>query len=188
MRLTPGIPAPHFHVADVRGLVVDLSAWRGSIVWLGFFRFALCPLCNLRVHQMVGEWKRFEGRCHFIGVFQSPLERLKNFMSVHNPPFPVVADPKLALFKAYRVEEGILAMLHPAVMRDMVKAKKAGHPLGMGPSTPKDGAALRVPADFIIAPDGSLKTTRYGSHVGDSIPFDEAHAAIAELEGSRPTT
>jgi thioredoxin-dependent peroxiredoxin len=178
MRLQPGSPAPVFKKNDLRGDVLDLEEMlKHKPVWLGFFRFAMCPLCNLRVHQMVGEWKRFEPLCSFIAVFQSPSNAFEGFITKHTPPFYVVADPELAMFTPYALENSLLkAVFHPKGMVDGLKASKAG--FSGSPSDPKHGAALRIPGDFIIGRDGTLRVARYGSFVSDSIPFDEAEAAL----------
>jgi peroxiredoxin len=56
------------------------------------------------------------------------------------------------------------------VVTRTVDAMKMGFPLGaLGP---KDGAALRVPADFVIDPTGAITMAFYGSNVSESVPFD----------------
>jgi thioredoxin-dependent peroxiredoxin len=180
MRLAVGSPAPLFSKPDLRGETVDLAAWTraGIPVWLGFFRYALCPLCNRRVHEMANRWtERYSARCRFVAVFQSPTERFEGFLT--SLPFSVIADPELELYRLYRVEAGLAAALHPQVIVDTVRAKAAGFPIGV--LSDKDGGALRVPADFIVAADGSLKVAHYGAHVGDSIAFEAVDAALDEL-------
>jgi hypothetical protein len=46
---------------------------------------------------------------------------------------------------------------------------------------PKHGAALRIPADFIIKRDGTLAAARYGKYVSDSMPFNEAEQVLRSL-------
>lgn len=181
MRLTIGTPAPTFVKNDLRGDVLDLQAMlKEKPVWIGFFRFAACPLCNLRVHQMVGEWKRFEPLCQFIGVFQSPGSAFEGFLSKHTPPFWVVSDPELELFNGYAIENSLLkAVFHPQGLKDGLAAQKAGFSSSL--SDPKHGASLRIPADFIVARDGTLAAARYGGFVSDSMPFDEAEATLKAL-------
>lgn len=178
MRLKPGDRAPLFARTDIRGERIDLEALclGGQPVWLGFFRFASCPLCNLRVHQMISEWPRFEKRCRFVAVFQSPADRFESFITRHSPPFPVIADPERELFVAYRLEDSILAVMKPRVIAKTIAAKRAG--FDINPFSPKDGAALRVPADFVVAPNGLLSFVFYGSNVADSASFDAIDKAL----------
>ncbi len=51
--------APEFAVADVFGVPVRLADYRGQRLLLSFYRYASCPLCNLRVHELLqhhAEW------------------------------------------------------------------------------------------------------------------------------------
>ena len=181
MRLSPGAVAPPFVKKDLRNDHVDLTALlKEKPVWLGFFRFALCPLCNLRVHQMVGEHPKFKELCTFIAVFQSPPEAFEGFITKHSPPFFVITDPELEMYQGYGIEKSLLkAVFHPKGLADGLKAQKAG--FSGKPSDPKHGAALTIPADFIIKQDGTLAVARYGGFVSDSIPFAEAEAALKNL-------
>lgn len=181
MKLLPGAVAPLFVKHDLRGDVVDMKELlQKKPVWLGFFRFALCPLCNLRVHQMVSEHPRFADRCTFVAVFQSPPEAFEGFITKHTPPFFVVTDPQLELFNGYGIENSFVkAVLHPKGLRDGFKAQAAG--FSGKPTDPKHGASLRIPADFIVKKDGTLAVARYGGFVSDSLPFEEADAALKAL-------
>ncbi len=181
MKLSTGAVAPLFTKTDLRGDVVDMKALLAKKpVWLGFFRFALCPLCNLRVHQMVSEHGRFADRCTFVAVFQSPPEAFEGFITKHTPPFFVITDPELELFNGYGIEKSFVkALLRVQGMKDGFKAQAAG--FSGKPTDPKHGASLRIPADFIVKQDGTLAVARYGDFVSDSIPFDDADAALKAL-------
>ena len=183
MRLTPGSKAPPLKATAVDGSVVDTEAWaaNGQVVWIGFFRFASCPLCNLRVHQMISVWSRYADACRYVAVFQSPSERLQPVLDRHQPPFPIIADPENEHFIRFGVESSVVAALHPTPIADMGRAVREGIPLGL--TSPKDGASFRVPADFIVAPSGNLHLTHYGDHISHSLPFDEADAALTALAG-----
>ncbi len=126
---------------------------------------------------MISAWPRFSERCQYIAVFQSPRERFGAFIARHSPPFPVIADPEMELFKLYGVENSLLATLAPAVVSRTIAAKRAGFPVGA--TSPKDGAALRVPADFIIAPGGMIALAFYGRDVSESVPFADVQRLLA---------
>lgn len=58
-RLVSAMVAPEFAVADVFGVPVRLADYRGQRLLLSFYRYASCPLCNLRVHELLqhhAEW------------------------------------------------------------------------------------------------------------------------------------
>ncbi len=177
MRIAAGSKAPSFRREDLLGTTVDSAAVSGPL-WVGFFRYATCPLCNLRIHTMIGEWDRWQHRCTYVAVFQSPAERFTEFMRKHQPPFSIIADPDLELFRTFSVESSFAAALKVPVIAETVRAKMQGFPVGAFGA--KDGGALRVPADFIIN-NGVVNTAFYGSNVAESIPFDAADAALASL-------
>jgi len=65
-------------------------------------------------------------------------------------------------------------------MGEALKASRAG--FSGKPTDPHHGAGLKIPADFIVDPaSGNLKVARYGKYLGDSIPFDDAEAALKLL-------
>ena len=168
--LAEGTAAPDFSTESLRGEPVRLSSLRGAPLWLAFFRFASCPLCNYRVHEMIEQWSTFEGRgFHPIGVFQSPASRLHDFVATQSPPFTLVADPEMALYALYGLESSILGALTPHVMA--VGARAAVTP-GIKMLSLPDGPATRLPGDFLIDRRGIIRTAYRGKDIADHIPFD----------------
>ena len=52
MKLTKNIAAPYFKLNDMYGRSIDLNDYRDKKVFIGFFRHAGCPFCNIRVHTL----------------------------------------------------------------------------------------------------------------------------------------
>lgn len=180
MRLIPETAAPSFEASSLQGDDCSSIKFAGELLWLGFFRYATCPLCNLRVHQLVGDWPKLKGRIQYLAIFQSPPERFEGYISKHDPPFPVVSDPGLKLFTLFRVEESVLAAMSPSIFPKMMEARRKKMALFDGP---RDGGALRVPADFLIDRSGVLKVCRYGKNISDSIPTADVEAFL-QREGA----
>ncbi len=177
MRLNAGIEAPDFKTESLKGEPVELSKLKGHPVWLAFFRFASCPLCNLRVHQIVNGGPRFEGSdVRVLAVFQSPKEKLNDFVAKQRPPFTLIADPKMDLYRLYGVEASIKAALSPEVPKKMLEAAKVGLPL----VRPWQGLATRIPADFLIDREGKIRTAFYGTNITEHISFEAVEEFIAE--------
>jgi len=42
----------------------------------------------------------------------------------------------------------------------------------------------KMPADFLIGPDGRIVKAHYGSEIGDHLPVTEVEAALNELVSS----
>ncbi len=52
-RLEVGQLAPDFTAVQLDGSSVRLRDFAGQNVWLAFFRWANCPLCNFRIHELL---------------------------------------------------------------------------------------------------------------------------------------
>jgi peroxiredoxin Q/BCP len=178
-RLSPPLEAPDFTATTVEGEEVSLSQYRGTPVWLAFFRYAMCPLCNFRIHQLLQVWpQQFEGRgFQMLGVFQSTQRKLDGLMERHNPPFKVISDPKMELYGKYRVETSWKGMMSKDVRESMAGAAKAGIPL----MRPWEGPPNRVPADFLIDTEGLVRTVFYGENMAQHIPFEDVESFLREV-------
>ena len=53
MRLTFGDTAPAFETTSIDGRPIRLDDFRGQKLLLAFFRYASCPLCNLRISELI---------------------------------------------------------------------------------------------------------------------------------------
>ena len=53
MRLAPGAKATHISLPSIDGSIFKTDSLEGNPFMLSFFRFASCPFCNLRVHELV---------------------------------------------------------------------------------------------------------------------------------------
>ena len=140
-------------------------------MWLAFFRYAACPLCNFRVHQLLSVWsKNFSDRKFtMLGVFQSPGRKLDGLVKRHDPPFKIVSDPALALYAEYRLESSMKGAFGKDVRAGLAGASKAGIPI----VRPWDGPAHRVPADFLIDSHGMIQNAFYGENIAQHIPFEQ---------------
>jgi thioredoxin-dependent peroxiredoxin len=103
-----------------------------------------------------------------IAFFHSPADRLRKHLSKRELPFPVVADPMMATYRAYGVESSIprlfLSMALPSFYVDWVRAM--GH--GFWGSMSLNMATM--PADFLIGADQAIRRVHYGTDIGDHMP------------------
>jgi len=166
--------APTFEATTLRGDPVQLDALRGRRVWLSFYRYASCPLCCYRVHELIAAWdatfRDLDVLC--LAVWQSPREKLQDVLDRYQPPFALISDPQLHLYEAFSVEKGLWKMLGKEVATGLAGAREAGIPL----VRPWDGPATRRPADFLISPQGTIDVAFYGENVGHHIPFEDVVA------------
>lgn len=169
MRLTPGQPVRRIRLPAIDGSLFDSDSLRGRPFLLSFFRFASCPFCNLRVHELVTRFAEFGPRASIVAVFDSPLDNLVRHAAGHRAPFPILADERNESYRAYGIEHSLGGVVRgmvfrmPALLRGMVK--------GYLPTTIR-GSLTTMPADFLIAPDGTIQLPYYGTDEGDHLPLD----------------
>ena len=173
MRLAIGQEAPSFDATTWQGAPFRLDDLRGERVWLAFFRYASCPLCNLRVRAMYRQTDALRGAgVQPIAVFQSPSESIREYvLEGDEPPFPILADPGLHLYGLYGVEVKVSGFLAPRNISRFLAAKRDG--LG---GMNMEGPIGRIPADFLIGADGALVDVFYGDAISDHIPLERVSA------------
>jgi len=172
MRLKLGYKAPDFEATDVNGREVTLKEFSGSKVMLSFYRYASCPLCNLRVHQLSGLSEIYSSKgLSMIAVFQSPAKSMKKYLGKQElPAFPLICDPERELYKKYKVETSFQGLIKSMVTRlgHFTKAMGKGYFPGK-----VEGPLSAIPADFLIGEDGIVEYTYYGRDIGDHLPLEK---------------
>lgn len=175
-RLKVGQQAPDFDAEALDGERISLMGLRGKPVWLAFFRYAACPLCNLRIHQLTSVWPKVFAPHSFVmlAVFQSPRHKLEGLVERYSPQFKIICDPELELYGKYRLETSVKGILGAEVRAAIAAAYKEGLPLVQ----PWDGAGARVPADFLIDRDGMIRQVFYGENIAQHIPFESVSSFL----------
>ncbi len=172
MKLTPGQRAPDFDVTDIHGQPVRLSDFSGKKLFLAFYRYAACPLCNLRVHELSLRAAEFENAgLSLVAVFESSDESIRKRVGKQDLPFPVVGDPNHSLYDAYGVETSMGGFMAGMVSPKMVKAFSKGFLPGK-----IEGEVARMPADFLIGPDLKISDVCYGGTMASHMPIETVEA------------
>ncbi|RZU38677.1 peroxiredoxin [Fluviicoccus keumensis] len=176
MRLQPGQAAPAFTVTDFTGVSRSLSDYRGRKVLLSFYRYASCPFCNLRIHQLRQQAAVWEAKgLVMLAVFQSPAASILEYSAGETVEFPIIPDPEMTLYKTYGVESSWLAFAKSGLRAaDIAKATAKGFLPGK-----VEGDMNRVPADFLIDEAGIIRTAFYGKDIGDHLATAAVEAFIA---------
>lgn len=177
-RLNKGEKAPDFLVSDIDGTEHKLNNFEGKYLLLSFYRYASCPFCNLRISQLMKRVDEFEKEgLELLAVFQSPEEKIKQYVMKQKPPFPIVADPERKLYSLYRLETSWLGLMKTMVFKvtDMMKAFSKGFLPGT-----IEGEMNRLPADFLINKDGIIVESYYGKDIGDHMAFETIERHIKE--------
>jgi thioredoxin-dependent peroxiredoxin len=172
MPLRQGAIAPDFQTRDLFGQPVRLAELKGRPVLLSFMRYASCPMCNLRVRELVLAHERLarEGLVMLL-VFQSSAASMRQHVGRQDAPFALIPDPDMALYRLYEVERGWAGLLAPGNLLQAARALAKGFLPGR-----VDGPVDRLPADFLIAPDGRIELTFYARAAGEHVPLADVSA------------
>lgn len=171
MRLKEHESAPGFAIDDIHGDRFDLASPRDRPLMLCFFRYASCPLCNLRVHRLIQEYDNLKEKLDIVMVFQSPAAKIKQYVGQQEIPYILVPDPDRNLYRLYRVESSWIGFMRAWTF----KIKNVFAALFTYRYLPGsvEGEIHRVPADFIIGIDGKILRAFYGKEIGDHLPLHE---------------
>ncbi len=169
-RLKPEEQAPLFTAHDLQGQLFDLEKPRENVILLSFFRYASCPLCNLRVQELIRNQDQLtQSGISVVAVFQSPAERIAHYVGRQAPPFPIIPDPGTKLYRLYGVESSWKGFFRTWSI-GLPKVIRAVLGKGFLPGT-VEGDLNRIPADFLIGPEGMLLDVYYGIDIGDHMPL-----------------
>ncbi len=176
MRLQAGEQARDFEVQDMAGNKISLQDYQGKRLMLSFYRYASCPLCNLRVHELLERYDSLKGKgLHMLAFFQSPEESIQRYVGKQAPPFPIVADPERSVYRAYGVEPSWGGFLKGSLrISQLISAARKGFLPGK-----MEGEKAMIPADFLIGPDLAVEQVYYGSDIGDHMPIRDIEAWLA---------
>src|SRR3970040_1402026 len=112
MCLRAGQRAPDFLRPDIGGKSIRPSDYRGRYLLLSFYRYASCPFCNLRVHELLQRLAEFDQHeLSLVAVFQSARAGILEHVGKQQPPFPIIPDPAHDLYRRYGVETSLPALL-----------------------------------------------------------------------------
>jgi len=186
MSLQPGAIAPAFQAADLWGNVVALSDYAGKPLLLSFLRNSACALCNLRVHQLIQRYPLYhEQGLEIVAVFESPAESMREYVGRQDAPFTLLSDPEALLYDRYGLEsseEKIAATMAREETKEQIAAAAAA---GFQLTREAGSNFLRMPADFLIDPDGMIRHARYAQYVTDHLPFATIEAFLTEYAQAR---
>lgn len=169
-RLVSYDKAIDFSLHDFLDNTIRLSEFRGKKVLLAFFRVATCSFCNLRVRELITRHADFEKQdIHVIAVFASAAAEIKEYAGKQLPPFPVIPDPNLDLYKKYHIEQS-----HTGLLRIMLKPLQLLKVIRSGFFNMKSVSKKPLlPAEFLIDTNQFIYRSYYGQDYGDHLPIED---------------
>jgi len=169
-RLSKNDMAIDFKMKDYLDNEIILSSYKGEKVFLTFYRGATCPFCNMKIQEIIRKYSEFEKKgIKVIAFFTSSKEEMLKYVGKQKPPFVMIPDPKLKMYKKYKIETlswGPLKTLkHP---KKLFKAMFGGF---FNPKAMLDEPT--IPADFLIDENQKIYKTFYGKDFADHIDINE---------------
>ena len=161
---------PELEAKNIHGAPLSVPARDGRLTHLQFRRFAGCPICNLHLQSFLSRHAQIVAAgIREVVVFHSPDAELLPYQGRF--PFDVIGDPGHTLYRRYGVEKSIWAVLNPRAWPASIRGnlKRDKPKLGGLPN----GGVLSLPADFLIAADGTVKAAHYGRHADDHWTVDK---------------
>jgi len=168
MKMVIGQDAPDFNLTDINGSEFNFKNLKGKRVLLTFYRFASCPFCNLRLHNIIKEVEKYGTDFEVVAVFDSKLNNLRKYATRHQSPFPILADEDNSIHRLYHIEHSIWGVIKGITLR--LPELILGMQKGYIPWRIK-GDMTAMPADFLIDEEGVIQNAYYGKDEGDHIPF-----------------
>lgn len=187
MKLETNVTAPVFKLIDIYDREIDLSLYKDKRVFIGFFRHAGCPFCNLRVHALTKIHQELKAKgMEMIFFFESKKEvLLRSIFHKEVSPIPLISDPQKLQYAAYGLEPSaaISAKSHlTSFVQTAFRARMAGVPIHLM----ADGESINtIPAEFLIDKGLVVKKVHYAQGLNDRISIDiiKAFAESGEITG-----
>ena len=170
---------PRIQSENIHGSGVGVPDPRGNIVHLQFRRFAGCPICNLHLQSFVLHHATLQNAgIREVVVFHAGAQALLPYQGSF--PFDVIGDKKKTLYKQFGVGSSLSSVLRPESWPASVK----GVLQKQRPRLTFEGGVLGLPADFLIAPDGTIIDSHYGKHADDQWSTADVLAKVKRVQRS----
>lgn len=175
MKLQNDVIAPIFKLTDIYGRLVDLESYRDKKIFIGFFRHAGCPFCNLRVHALQKVYKDLQAKgLEMIFFFESKAPvLLRSVFHQEISPIPLISDPEKKWYDAYGLESSGYksAVSHiTTFVQTAFRATATGVPMHLM----ADGESIKtMPAEFLIDKGLIVKEVHYADRLNDRMNLDK---------------
>jgi len=187
MRLRPGQMAPMFSALDLYGRRVWLMDYANVRVLLSYFRAAVCPLCNLRLAQLIQRYPYYQRQgLYVIAFFESAPEYTHHYLDRQQAPFPLIAGLDSEVYDLYGLESSFWSAFYARLTRWSQYREAARRGVGGNPFQniyQMDGRFGRLPADILLDPGLIVRRAYYARDPGDFMLFSELDALVASPYG-----
>jgi thioredoxin-dependent peroxiredoxin len=146
-----GERAPDFTLADAEGQAWRLSEHKGETIVLLFYPGDNTPVCTKQLCSVRDRWSDYVATgARIVGISTDTIESHKGFAAKYNLPFPLLADPKEEVVRAYGVRSWLPNRSARAVViinADGIVSYKKVQPLSLFP--PHDDRIIAAIQDAV---------------------------------------
>lgn len=166
------------NLKDIFGRTIDLNEYKEKKVFIGFFRHAGCPFCNLRVHALTKVHEELKSRgLEMIFFFESKENvLLRSIFHKEVSPIPLISDPEKKWYDAYGLESSGYksAISHLSTfVQTAFKASAVGVPIHMM----SDGESIKtMPAEFLMGKGLVISEVHYSERLNDRMNIEKIRA------------
>ncbi len=178
MKLEKDLIAPVFHLKDIYGRMIDLASYKDKKVFIGFFRHAGCPFCNLRVHTLTKIYDELKSKgLEMIFFFESKENvLLRSTFHKQVSPIPLISDPEKKWYDAYGLESSGYKSAISHISTFVQTAYKASS-LGLPVHLMSEGESIKtMPAEFLLAEGLVIKEVHYSERLNDRMDVSKMRA------------
>ena len=178
-RFKSGDKLPSLALSPVFGDSLRTSELKGKKILITFNRYASCPLCNFRTHELLAVYDSLKkNNWVVISVYESTKETLTEYTKQEDIPFIMIADPQEKLYKLFNVQKSWWKTF--IGLFNHYGEKHSGGKKNFKSKYERDGHLNRIGADFLIDENGIIRTAYYGKFVGDHLPVEEIEKWVME--------
>jgi peroxiredoxin len=168
------VTAPTFNLIDIFDRPINLANYKGKRLFVGFFRHAGCPFCNLRVHSLMNIRETLLSKnMEMIFFFESKKElMLSSIFHKGISPVPLIADPEKKWYSIYGIENSLLksSFSHlTTFIQTAIKAKTNKLPIY---AMAGDESFSTMPAEFLIDENSIIRKIHYAQTLNDRLSLD----------------
>jgi peroxiredoxin len=165
------VSAPKFRLKDIFDREIILEDYKGKKVFIGFFRHAGCPFCNIRVHTLLKVHEELKSNNLEMIFFFESTKQVMLHSSFHREvsPIPIISDSSKVWYHAYGLEESTLkaGIGHvTSFVQTAVKAKQLGVPMHLMAS---GESFSTMPAEFLLDENLIIRKLHYSRKLTDRL-------------------
>ena len=119
MKIKKGDKLDNISLPTANGNIFNTADLKDKKILLTFYRFASCPMCNVRLNTFVKRYHEFNNDFAKVAIFHSSVSNLAQFTNRHGAPFTILADENYSYFAKYDVQRSFLIFLLSQITRGL---------------------------------------------------------------------